>query len=73
MIIIIIKRGTIKQHLRKLFLIFPPVCIIQMTGKIIYNEVTEQFFFRKFVCNDYRGIFFDKRTSIMFKLKKLMT
>ena len=25
------------------------------------NEVTEQFFLKKIVCNDYRDIFFDKK------------
>ena len=33
----------------------------------MYNEVKEHFF-RKFVCDDYKGILFDKINFIMFKL-----
>jgi hypothetical protein len=68
-----------KYGIAKLYLIFPIVRIFQITRKLVLNDVfvnassgRNRTKFKKIICDNYRGILFDKKTSVTFKLKNLM-
>jgi hypothetical protein len=68
-----------KYGIAKLYLIFPIVRIFQITRKLVHNDLfvnarsrRNRTKFKKIICHNYRGILFDQKISISFKLKNLM-